>query len=701
MQEQNYIRGLRLEQLKTTLGAAQQSKVVRGIVEKVYPLQALAIVAVEGADLTLNRTSVEVISIKSNSEQKLDLGKEEVGSGFTRYYARMSDSVLEGQHVILQFIQGQHLPTILKTEVVFKDNSVTDPIVVIDKETKGFKFINGGNDTAWTKSYGVAGYRFSPFSQYPQGSQIKVADGFKLKKLPTTNKITDKKIKDALKPSTPSGHAVWADDSGIGHIALFADSVHVLGKESNEMFLGSNSLNTEFLRNPLNDLSAVLGIEDSGSAKLIFNSKTKLRIPVGINALASEELSAYQSGTSSYVDIAELTNSVYNSPASSSEALAKYLKTGFSNENYSGLTYYIAASICAAVFNTGSSVLRSNPSYFQVPQNLGTVTSFNPETNNNQEFLSYLNGTGQAWAMLVSALRLSLLIGPDSLKLRQALNRADLKVYRTIDNGTSQGYLIKNLFGFSLEKGNLENSLNSNFSYIKKLVAPSGFILDPNSNSNQYTYGDIITCNLFDLQESANQFSKDSDLYIPNMIAFPSSAGSQFSERLYFKVDTSNGPVSSVTLPVVKNWLLGLYAAQVRTVVQEVCMIMSQYEIDLQDLVGSSLIHTLRPTVATVSIRDIYGNIQTGKGRAWSSSFITYLMIRLFNGNRGREAAQEFLETYATTSEQIKKEDFSTLLAKYTVPAEELLAGVWWSTLESRYKLVANILSRSGHLWRA
>jgi len=698
--DSNYQPGLRAAQTDNTTHAFQKATLLRGIVVDVQPHAGLAIVEVEGGDPACNPRDIIVLSTKPGNEGVLETATN-VGSMFTCYSVKAAN-VKTGDYVNLQFIQGNIRPTVVSVEPNIKSDVPADPepVIVLDQKTKKPTLITGGAETAWTKKSGISGYKFSAFSQSPNGAMINVATTNSLDRLATAPTITPAVVRQALETSTPAGQAVYVENN-VGHVATFGDAVTTIAKEQNDLSVGSNAPVGSSLTDPLLSLAEVFRIQEPDSIlNMRFDSKMQYRISPLMCSLAEQELLAWQNKDLGYVNLSQITEAFFSGSGNTGN-LATSLKTAAKNNNNANLNYYISSAVAAGSYTVGS-LLLSGQNLFQNVSGLN-ILPINLETSDNPAFLEYLDGTGLAWANLVAALRLSILTCTEALALQQGLSTAGLVLYKKITDSTStQSMLIPNLFGFpSKPVGNY--GLAGSKTVLVTTSLPEAFSLaTKTTGSDIYTYGDIIHLNYHAILNESAPWVGD-DVYVPNMIALAGDE-SRFVDRLHFGANGRLIPGTETTISVdsIKHWVIGLYAAQVRTLIQEIYYLSLDYATDIVEGTGTNFTGYLRPVSDdTAVIIDDDGISHQSKLKAWSSSFISYLMIRLFTGETGRKVANEVISTYAGKTDVFSEEEFKAILAKYSGNFTEPRDNAWWSSLASRYVIVANSLARVNNFWRS
>jgi hypothetical protein len=668
---------------------------LRGIITQVDLDNRIVTVAVPGGDPFSNPSSVKAYNTAPGLEGEVnleDIGL--VGSGYTFYKVPLPNSSVSGfggttnnpvpgVHVVLNFSRGQFNPFIQSYELVVDTNkSSQHPIVIVDTDKNSFTFVEGGKDSGWTTVHGPAGYRFAPITQNPTGANITVTSNFNLNSLLDTKNPNPEIIRKAMEVSTPSGFGSWVDVDGVGHHAVFGDVSHNMAKQHNLFALGSNAPIGKYLKNPMMDLMEAFGIDPMSKPPMVLNTKNpQFKLSPAVTSLANTELGNWTYGYGGFLSLTELTESFLKMPGTSGAQAKSLLSASTAGDN-AGLDYSIGAAVALGVISSGTVLSKSYTEYFE---NYSTVAALPFDiSSNNTNFLSALTGSGAAWAALIAAIRSSLKLVPESGMLTQYLNSQTLIV-----NSQTGGLVIPNLFGFcSNDVG--DYGLKGNRGYLSKLVMPDDYSFDPGSKTDKYTYGDLVTYNLLEVLSESESWSGSldnvQDLFIPNVIALPGLDSTIFSDRLYM----SKGIPSN--LNTTKAWIAGLYTAQVRTLVQEILFLTSEY---IQDSQGLSDTDILLPTTS-VTLQDDRGQKHTVSSRAWSSGFIAYLMIRLFTGEAGKNLAVKVIKDYSNNPSKISHANISSLMGVYK-PQNNT---VWWDSIVSRFKFVVDFLARSKNLRR-
>lgn len=693
--DQNFLRGLGLEQYKTVVEKKQENSTTRfGIVESVNVLESFAIVAVPGGDSNFNTVEVKLLNISENAEE-VDGETKTVKSSFTRYRARMPEPLEPGTHVQITFISGRIEPVITGTVPVLKD-PVEPPTkyIAVDKDGNGFRFLDGGSDTYWTKQNAARGFRFAPYSQNTVGGKIVVANGFKLKKLLNSKTPSTAVIKEALKDSTPSGVSPWVDKDGVGHVGMFGDIIHSMAKEIDVFALGSSQPVTSFLKDPLNDLVESLDINiTSGTENFIFPEKPEFRVSPLVYELAVKEAFEFKSKLKGYFSLIEQSNILYTSNSDNSKSLLTYIKNNYRATD--DFKYLIAASLTAGVYTEGLTVSKVGGPYFPSTALVENLNTFDPTTDNNINCLNSLNGYGSAWINLICALRLSILGNSQVVSLRTLLNSYQLKLYKLKDlsikttDGNTNLIVFENLFGFN--DNNYGSSILSEKSNFYKLSLNSEYTLSSNKN---YTYGDVVHANLKEISNTSQTWLKSNNFYVPNVTALKDNSNTRFVDRLY--LNTTGIPHTENALNYA---VAGGYAAQVRTLVQEILYIIKEYNTDLEAFTGR-VGSPFKSSTTPLKLTDKFGNTRQVTSQLWTSSFIIYLMLRLFNGDPGKDLAQNFISLYSAKVSAISKNEFLQMLTNYQSSISDPLALKWWTTTVERYTFVANVLAKSQLYWR-
>lgn len=162
----------------------------------------------------------------------------------------------------------------------------------------------------------------------------------------------------------------------------------------------------------------------------------------------------------------------------------------------------------------------------------------------------------------------------------------------------------------------------------------------------------------------------------------------------------------------------GFYAAQIRTVAQEILYLTRQFTTDFQAATRSnqSYATSLTPP-ALVRIDN-----RTYRIRQWTEVFLAYLLLRLFTGTPGRDAARRYLERQFPHVQDAATRNIRppTITAQSTHGAvlglvrEEIVANpyvdrfrgtpqdefnrAWWTSVPDRLQVVGGWLAQSGHL---
>jgi len=696
--DQNFLRGLGLEQFKTVVEKKQESSTTRfGIVESVNVLESFAIVAVPGGDSDFNTVEVKLLNVSENAEDVVDGEVKTVKSNFTRYRARMPEPLEPGTHVQITFISGRIEPVITSVIPVLKDD-IEPPTkyIAVDKDGNGFRFLDGGSDTYWTKQNAARGFRFAPYSQNAVGGKIVVANGFKLKTLLNPKTPSSQAIKNAVKDSTPAGISPWVDKDGVGHVGMFGDIIHSLAKEIDVFALGSSQPVSSFLKDPLNDLVESLDLEvKTNLENFLFPEKFEFRVSPLIYELAIKEAAEFKLKSKGYFSVIEQSDIFYTNKTEDSKTLLNFVRTNYKpTDNFK---YLIAGALTAGVYTEGLNVSKIGGSYFPSTALVGNLNSFDPATSNNLNCLNGLNGYGSAWINLIAALRLSLLYNSQAVGLKTLLNSYPLKLYKiknasisTIENNVDL-FIHENIFGFN--DINYKESMLSDRSNFNKLAGFTGYTLSPN-NKKQYTYADITHANLKEISTSAEGWLKANNFYVPNVAALKDTSGKRFLDRLY--LDTTG---ISHTTNSLKYGVAGGYTAQVRTLVQEILYIIKEYNSDIEAFTGR-VGSPFKSNTTALKLVDKLGFSGQVVSQLWTSSFIIYLMLRLFNGQPGKELAQTFLSTYAGKTSAVSKQEFLQIFQTYLGDISDPLALKWWTTTIERYTFVANALAKSQVYWR-
>lgn len=714
------LRGNKLQQHNTVVGGHQGLTKRRGYIRRIDPHNQLAVVAVQGGDPSTNPRKVKAFSLKKGEEGLLDLPEaNQLGSYYTDHIVKLPSGAggstaipTPGVSVLLEFIQGTFNPVIVGYEHLLeqdKPNS-SDPVLLVDESAgggTGFVFTHGGPEIGWTAMPGIPGYRFAPFSQNAIGGHVQVATAFNLENLLRSVFPTPKTIRKALVISTPTGTSVWVDNDGQGHWAAFADQSHLMVKNQDRVSLGSSMPESTHLKNPLNDLARAMGIEpEEDPTPMTFDTNSTLRMSPALTALASAELEAWQLTSGGFVALAQILDGFLGLSNTGTGKLATKLQTASKGNTNAGLNYTLSAAIAAGLASVGN-VMTVGSEWVQAVVPYLVALPFDPE-DDHPNLLANLTGTGQAWAALVAALRSALLVCPEAATIKNGLKVTPLTIYKAdTESKPVNGLAVPNLFGFPKSDVGVAG-LKGNVNFLRTLTLPAGYAFAEPVGKDSFTYGDLVHFNLHELRSESLAWSgvwtdsvgDHTDVMVPNHVAMAGTASGVFSDRIYFGLAGMNVPGESgeFAIAAIKNWSAGLYAAQVRTLMQEIIMIIKQYPTDLFDATGSSDGVVLHPA-RTVRVTDDLGNLETAQIRAWSSSFIGYLMLRLFTGDRGHKAARELLTTYAGKVDELTKEDFQKIIDKYQTGSDQL-EKAWWKSVPNRFKIVANTLARSRNLWK-
>lgn len=703
------LRGARQSQLHHTVRSYEAPEETIGIIAEIDRENQLAKIAIPGGEPGTNGLNVKVITLEPGEERVVDNpNAHDLGSVYSLYEAELpsdlanSPLALPGAHVNVRFARGRTRPVVTNYILARKNpNNSVVPVVLIDQDGGGFRFVGNGRDTAWTAVEGVPGHRYAPYFQNLLGGASAVAQGFNMGKLLGAADPSPKLIREALKPSTPAGWAVFVDLDGRGHHAVFGSAHHVMAKEQNTAAMGSNQPESSHLLNPLNDLATALGITADDKTPMNFDPDDRFLLSPATTGLAAAELEAWKAGRNSYPGLAELYEGFEGLKDTGSGALAVGLKTASEGATHAGLNYRLGAALAAGVHSTGRAVSGAGNLLQNLDSSLAELP-LNPAAH-HPNLLAELDGTNQAWAALVAALRIALLTSTQSSRMMQALKEAPLTLYKFTGDSTT-GLAVPNLFGFPADSVQVgKDGLKGNKDFLQVLELPGTSRLAPSSGKDPYTYGDLMHYNLHDIRLDAvnweGTWSGHSDILVPNSIALLGTT-TTFNDRLYFGAagitDANNSPYS---LDMIRSWTCGLYAAQVRTLVQELALLMRQYPEDVMEATGAGGPQMLRAAQA-VTVSDGLGSKKQVQTRTWTTSYLGYALVRLFTGTPGREAARDLLSLYAGQDDPLTEDSFQKVLGSRT-PAGDALSQLLWSTIGERYKLVTTTLARSRNLWRA
>ncbi len=703
---------------------------VRGVIERVDPLSQTAVVAVEGGDPTQNVANVSVLDLSDGSVGITnDEFTQNLGSYYTRFVVRMPSKIAMGlggmtggavplNHVVVNFVRGSFKPVIQDYEICLDGAAEGQNLqILIDNNSSSsnptVRVIQGGAEVNLASLNGVPGSRFAQWVQKPDGAHITVAGGTNLQKILKARNRGAKALKDAMKPRTPAGQMIgWKDGNGEqGAVVHFGDVVSTLSKETSHSSFGSSEPEGQSIKNPLKKLMEGLQVElPAEPVTVILDPNASYGIHPLVSTLARFELQEFQAGGTTYPSLSQMYEGVFSAGETRTKSILQQLKTAPANSANGGMNCLVAGALSAAVADFGSYLqgedpLANNPlpAAWADPQR-----TYDP-TRANEAFRTSLAGKAGAFAALVAALRISVLNSRQATSLAGALKANPLLFQGLV--AAPSAMQVPNLFGFPVASGGFHGLPGSPSKFVGNLrerFEASVKFSSARSGADPYTYGDLLGVNVYDLRQEALAWEgrtlKDGvpipDLFIPNLAGINDlgfKVGDPFLDRLYTGLGTGVTPGGKpMTVQTAQSWLAGFYAAQARLVIQEVWLIAEQYAEDLDAL---GIQHGVDPhfgPVAEAVATDLRGNARKYAQLPWTSSFLGYLGMRLFNGENGRKAAQEALRTNLDAVGALTQASLQAIMDKYGPSSTDTLSKIWWSTSLSRAVAFADLLAQVG-----